>query len=96
MSKLWSHEIVGTDGDLGIKKDLAGQKRIWPLDVQVDDQNKVIVVLVATFCKDRVSSSSYTQYSLLTMQYKSGRIIHSNGHDRVLEKKAPVQVITLE
>lgn len=93
VSKLWSHEIVGTDGDLGIKKDLAGQKRIWPLDVQVDDQNKVIVVLVATFCKDRVSSSSYTQYSLLTMQYKSGTNIHSDVHNRVLEKKAPIQVI---
>ncbi|KAJ0052167.1 hypothetical protein Pint_01861 [Pistacia integerrima] len=93
VSKLWSHKIVGTDGDLGIKKDLAGQKRIWPLDVQVDGQNKVITVLVATFCKDRVSSSSYTQYSLLTMQYKSGTNIRSDVHDRVLEKKAPIQVI---
>ncbi|XP_012081441.1 nuclear pore complex protein NUP133 isoform X2 [Jatropha curcas] len=93
VSKLWSHEIVGTDGDLGIKKDLAGQKRIWPLDVQVDDQGKVITVLVATFCKDRVSSSSYTQYSLLTMQYKSGVNISPNINERVLEKKAPIQVI---
>ncbi|KAH7576632.1 hypothetical protein JRO89_XS01G0121100 [Xanthoceras sorbifolium] len=53
VSKLWSYEIVGTDGDLGIKKDLAGQKRIWPLDVQVDDHGKEITILVATFCKDR-------------------------------------------
>lgn len=93
VSKLWSHEIVGTDGDLGIKKDLAGQKRIWPLDVQVDNHGKVITILVATFCKDRVSSSSYTQYSLLTMQYKSGVNIYSDIHERVLEKKAPIQVI---
>lgn len=93
VSKMWSHEIVGTDSDLGIKKDLAGQKRIWPLDVQVDDHGKVITVLVATFCKDRVSSSSYTQYSLLTMQYKSGVNISSDVHERVLEKKAPIQVI---
>ncbi|WCJ37399.1 Nucleoporin Nup133/Nup155-like [Euphorbia peplus] len=93
VSKLWSHEIVGTDGDSGIKKDLAGQKRIWPLDMQVDDQNKVITVLVATFCKDRVSSSSYTQYSLLTLQYKSGVNISEDIHERVLEKRAPVQVI---
>ncbi|GKV18340.1 hypothetical protein SLEP1_g28739 [Rubroshorea leprosula] len=89
MSKLWSHEIVGTDGDLGIQKNLAGQKQIWPLDIQVDDHGKVITVLVATFCKDRISSSSYTQYSLLTMQYKSG----AEEHERVLEKKAPIQVI---
>ncbi|XP_021301062.1 nuclear pore complex protein NUP133 isoform X3 [Herrania umbratica] len=95
VSKLWSQEIVGSDGDLGIKKDLAGQKRIWPLDLQVDDPGKVITVLVATFCKDRVSSSSYTQYSLLTMQYKSGvRVsISSDVRERVLEKKAPIQVI---
>ncbi|KAK4577053.1 hypothetical protein RGQ29_027530 [Quercus rubra] len=92
ISKLWSHEIIGTDGDLGIKKDLAGQKRIWPLDVQVDDHGKVITILVATFCKDRASGSSYTQYSLLTMQYKSGMSIEPT-HERVLEKKAPIQVI---
>ncbi|OMP04870.1 hypothetical protein COLO4_09230 [Corchorus olitorius] len=93
VSMLWSQEIVGNDGDLGIKKDLAGQKRIWPLDLQVDDHGKVITVLVATFCKDRVSSSSYTQYSLLTMQCKSGVSISSNVHEGVLEKKAPIQVL---
>ncbi|CAK7349111.1 unnamed protein product [Dovyalis caffra] len=93
VSRMWSHEIVGTDSDLGIKKDLAGQKRIWPLDLQVDDHGKIITVLVATFCKDRVSSSSYTQYSLLTMQYKSGVNATSDVHERVLEKKAPIQVI---
>ncbi|KAJ4839202.1 hypothetical protein Tsubulata_048013 [Turnera subulata] len=93
ISKVWSHEIVGTDGDLGIKKDLAGQKRIWALDLQVDGYGKVITVLVATFCKDRVSSSNYTQYSLLTMQYKSGGNAASDMHERVLEKKAPIQVI---
>jgi nuclear pore complex protein Nup133 len=59
VSRLWSQEIVGTDAELGIKKDLAGQKGIWPLDVQVDDHGKVITILVATFCKDRISSSSY-------------------------------------
>lgn len=93
VSKLWSQEIVGSDADLGIKKDLAGQKRIWPLDLQVDDHGKVITVLVATFCKDRVSSSSYTQYSLLTMQYMSEVSTSSDVHERVLEKKAPIQVI---
>ncbi|XP_025015316.2 nuclear pore complex protein NUP133 isoform X2 [Ricinus communis] len=93
VSKLWSHEIVGNDGDSGIKKDLAGQKRIWPLDLQVDDQGKVITVLVASFCKDRVSGSSYIQYSLLTMQYKYSVSIDSDVHERILEKKAPIQVI---
>ncbi|KAJ7960264.1 Nuclear pore complex protein [Quillaja saponaria] len=92
VSKLWSQEIIGTDGDLGYKKDLAGQKRILPLDIQVDDHGKVITVIVATLSKDRISSSSYLQYSLLTMQYKSG--FHTeNMQERVLEKKAPIQVI---
>lgn len=97
ITKLWTHEIVGDDGDLGIKKDLAGQKHIWLLDMQVDDRGKEFTILVATFCKDRVSSSSYTQYSLLTMQYKHGPNFSSeNGvlmNERVLEKKAPLQVI---
>ncbi|KAI4383213.1 hypothetical protein MLD38_009079 [Melastoma candidum] len=95
--KLWTHEIIGNDGGLGIKKDIAGQKRIWPLDLKVDDSGKVISVLVATFCKDRVSGSSYTEYSLLTMQYKSGVSVSSEAaelsHERILEKKAPIQVI---
>ncbi|KAI8558082.1 hypothetical protein RHMOL_Rhmol04G0061000 [Rhododendron molle] len=95
--KLWSHEIVGADGDSGIQKNLAGQKRIWPLDLQVDSQGKVITVLIATFCKDRVSSSSYIEYSLLTMQYRSGMNISPESnvpvHERVLEKKAPLQEV---
>lgn len=93
MSKVWSHEIVGNDGDLGIQKDLAGQKRIWPLDLDVDSDGKVMTVLIAIFCKDRATSSSYTEYSLLTMQYKSGVDIAKATGGTVLEKKAPIQVI---
>lgn len=95
LSKVWTHEIIGSDNDLGIKKDLAGQKRIWPLDIQVDEHGREITILVAIFCKDRLSSSSYTQYSLLTMQYKSGldETLKDFTHGRVLEKKCPVQVI---
>ncbi|XP_027332079.1 nuclear pore complex protein NUP133 isoform X2 [Abrus precatorius] len=92
ISKLWSQEIVGTDAEVGIKKDLAGQKRIWPLDVQVDDRGKVITILVATFCNDRIISSSYMQYSLLSMQYKSGLGVET-ANDRILEKKAPIEVV---
>lgn len=88
VAKLWSHEIVGTDGDSGIKKDLAGEKQIWPLDMQVD-RGKVFNILVATLCIDRISSSSFMQYSLLTMQYK----LTNPVGERVLEKKAPIQVI---
>lgn len=93
MSKLWSHEIIGNDGDLGIQKDLAGQKRIWPLDLDVDSDGKVMTVLIAIFCKDRVTCSNYTEYSLLTMQYKSGVDIAKPTGGKVLEKKAPIQVI---
>ncbi|KAE9606416.1 putative transcription factor WD40-like family [Lupinus albus] len=92
VSKLWSQEIVGTDAEVGIKKDLAGQKEIWLLDVMVDDRGKVFTFLFAIFCKDRISSSSYLQYSLLNMQYKSG-LGGENTNDRVLEKKTPIEVI---
>lgn len=97
ITNLWTHEIVADDGDLGIKKDLAGQKHIWLLDMQVDGRGKEFTILVATLCKDRVSSSSYMQYSLLTMQYKFGQnfSLENSGSigERVLEKKAPLQVI---
>ncbi|MED6215967.1 hypothetical protein PIB30_003170 [Stylosanthes scabra] len=92
VSKLWSQEIVGTDAEVGIKKDLAGQKKIWPLDVQVDDHGKVITILVVTLCNDRISSSSYMQYSILTLQYKSGLDFETTT-DRILEKKSPIEVI---
>ncbi|KAK1274128.1 hypothetical protein QJS04_geneDACA022204 [Acorus gramineus] len=95
--KLWSHRIVGTDVDLGIKKDLAGQKHIWLLDMQVDERGKEFTILVATLCKDRTSSSNYTQYSLLTMQYKPEKNVslESRGltSEPILEKKTPPQVI---
>ncbi|XP_020700512.1 nuclear pore complex protein NUP133 isoform X3 [Dendrobium catenatum] len=97
VTKLWVNEIVGNDGDLGIKKDLAGQKHIWLLDMQVDERGKEISILVATFCKDRLGGSSYTQYSLLTMICKAGKNINTENSAamsaRVLEKKAPLQVI---
>lgn len=97
VSKLWSDEIIGDDGELGIKKGLAGQKQIWPLDVQVDESGKVITILVAILCKDRVSGSIYTQYSLLMMQYKSGLNVPADIEGpiqgRILENKAPIQVI---
>lgn len=97
VSKRWSHEIISPDGDLGIKKGLAGQKRIWPLDLQLDNSGKIITVLIATFCKDRITSSSFIEYSLLTMQYKSGPRISAEcieqTDEKVLEKKAPLQVI---
>ncbi|KAK9077399.1 hypothetical protein SSX86_005736 [Deinandra increscens subsp. villosa] len=97
LSKIWSHEIVGNDSDVGIQKGLAGQKKIWPLDMQIDNSRNAITVLIATFCKDRATSSSYIEYSLLTMQYKSGIDVSSESsyrlHDKILEKRSPVEVI---
>ncbi|RWW19273.1 hypothetical protein GW17_00016689 [Ensete ventricosum] len=87
--------VVGNDGHLGIKKDLAGQKQIWLLDMQLDDRGKEFTILVATSCKDRVSSSNYIQYSLLTMQYKPGCSTKTSWstNERLLEKKAPLQTV---
>ncbi|KAF3490302.1 hypothetical protein F2Q69_00053112 [Brassica cretica] len=68
-------------------KDIASQKQIWPLDLQVDDQGKVITVLVATICMDRFSSSSYTQYSLLTLQHKSETRFSDGREEWVPEKQ---------
>ncbi|GAB2256855.1 hypothetical protein Droror1_Dr00022914 [Drosera rotundifolia] len=96
ISKLWSHEILGANDEFDVKKDLASEKRIWPLDVQVDDHGKEINILVATHCVDRVSSSSYMRYSLLNMKYIDGTDLLEPANlmnRRVLEKKAPLQVI---
>jgi nuclear pore complex protein Nup133 len=97
VKKIASQEIVGSDGELGIKKDIAGQKNIWLLDMQIDEHGKEFSILVATLCKDRVSGSNFTQYSLLTMLYKSSQKFSSEDNvtkcERFLEKKAPSQVI---
>ncbi|OEL23744.1 Nuclear pore complex protein NUP133 [Dichanthelium oligosanthes] len=97
IKKLGSQEIVGTNGDASIKKDIAGQKNIWLLDMQIDEHGKEFSILVATLCKDRVSGSNYTQYSLLTMLYKPNQKFSSEDNvvkgERFLEKKAPSQVI---
>ncbi|XP_051140084.1 nuclear pore complex protein NUP133 isoform X2 [Andrographis paniculata] len=93
VTKIWCHKIISSDGDLGIQKDLAGQKKIWPLDLDVDVDGKVLTILIAIFCKDRITSSSYTEYSLLTMQYKSGVDVAKSKGENILEKKAPIQVI---
>jgi nuclear pore complex protein Nup133 len=97
VKKIGSQEIVGTDGDVSIKKDIAGQKNIWLLDMQIDEHGKEFNILFATFCKDRVSGSNYTQYSLLTMLYKPNQKFSSEDNnvknERFLEKKAPSQVI---
>jgi nuclear pore complex protein Nup133 len=83
--------------DVSIKKDIAGQKNVWLLDMQIDERGKEFSILVATFCKDRVSGSNYTQYSLLTMLYKPNQKFSSEDNavkvERFLEKKAPSQVI---
>lgn len=85
--RLWSHEIVGTETDADIKKDFAGQKQIWLLDIYFGEKGKELTILVATICIDRVSGSNFTQYSLLTMRYEpeslSGRFF----------KKKDIQVI---
>lgn len=97
VKNMWTHIVVGDDGDLGIKKDLAGQKHVWLLDLQVDERGRELSILVATFCKDRASSSNYTQYSLLTMLYNrppnTAPEQREPRRERVLEKKAPLQVI---
>ncbi|KAH0867733.1 hypothetical protein HID58_074755, partial [Brassica napus] len=59
----------------------------------VDDHGKVITVLVATICMDRFSSSSYTQYSLLTLQHKSETRFSDGREEWVPEKQDPIQVI---
>lgn len=92
VSELWSHEIIGT-AELGIQKDLAGQKKIWPLDLDIDADGKVMTVLIAILCKDRGNSSSYTEYSLLTMHYNSGGDVSKTIGEKILEKRAEIQVI---
>lgn len=96
VSRTWTYEILDTEGDVEIKKDLAGEKHVVLLDMQVEDGGKEITVLVASFCKDRLSSSSYTEYSLLTLCYKSsGQKMRGDelASEKFLERKDPVQVI---
>lgn len=96
VSKTWTYDVLVTEGDTEIKKDLAGEKHVLLLDMQVEDSRKEIIVLVASFCKDRLSSSSYTEYSLLKFCYKSsGQKMRGDelASGNFLERKPPVRVI---
>ncbi|KAG6552909.1 hypothetical protein Mapa_005565 [Marchantia paleacea] len=83
VSEAWRFNILGNPDT---QKDLAGQKQVWLLDLEVDDSGNFFTVLVASFSKDRVNSSSFMQYSLLTF-------FDNAPPDGVVVRKAPMQVI---
>ncbi|KAL3700888.1 hypothetical protein R1sor_018910 [Riccia sorocarpa] len=82
-SRVWVFNILGNPET---QKDLAGQKQVWLLDLQVDDSGNFFTVLLASFSKDRLNSSSFMQYSLLTF-------FDSNPPHGEVVRKAPLQVI---
>ncbi|KAJ7530916.1 hypothetical protein O6H91_14G024600 [Diphasiastrum complanatum] len=87
----WLYDI---SQDADIQRDLAGQKEVWLLDVQVDETGKVFTVLAASFSKDRVNSLSYMQYSLLTFLHTPhSKRFEGEKQGKFVEKKAPIQVI---
>lgn len=79
----WSYDILG---EKDVLKDLANQKQVWLLDLQVDDNGNNFTVLIVSFLKDRINSSNYMQYSLLTF------LDNSPPHGQLM-RKAPMQVI---
>ncbi|XP_078442225.1 nucleoporin, Nup133/Nup155-like protein isoform X2 [Wolffia australiana] len=89
ITELFSHELMND-----IKKDLDEKNLVLPLDMQVDSSGKIFKVLVATLYK---GSSSYTQYSLLTLQYKPGFESSSEDYsltnEGILEKQGTLDVL---
>ncbi|CAM6090484.1 unnamed protein product [Calypogeia fissa] len=83
VSLAWSYDILG---EKDVLKDLANHKQVWLLDLQVDDNGNNFTVLIVSFLKDRINSSSYMQYSLLTF------FDTNPPHGKVI-RKAPLQVI---
>lgn len=73
VSLAWTHDFIVDNASNSaekmrdsVHKEFAGQKQVWLLDLQVDARGKEFIVLVASFCKDRINNSNYMQYSLLT------------------------------
>jgi len=81
VSKVWTYEI---SNDKDVMYDLSGQKQVWLLDLQLDESGKEFTMLVASFSKDRITSSSYMQYVLHYFSH------YSKGE---VKRKAPPQVI---
>ncbi|EFJ27363.1 hypothetical protein SELMODRAFT_96126 [Selaginella moellendorffii] len=93
LSKAWAYDI---SEDAEVLKDLTSQKQVWLLDLQVTAE-KNLTVLAASLSKDRVTSSSYMQYFMLTFlcALPSGRRFGEccDPQFRCVKKKAPAQVI---
>ncbi|XP_024526327.1 nuclear pore complex protein NUP133 isoform X2 [Selaginella moellendorffii] len=93
LSKAWAYDI---SEDAEVLKDLTSQKQVWLLDLQVTAE-KNLTVLAASLSKDRVTSSSYMQYFMLTFLCAppSGRRFGEccDPQFRCVKKKAPAQVI---
>eukprot|EP00249_Psilotum_nudum_P023420 c28865_g1_i1 orf=186-2570(+) len=84
-SLAWSFDVL-----MDLTKDLAGQKQVWLLDLRVDAKGKVLTLLLASYSKDRLNSSSYTQYSLATLHCDSD-IPKREGGVQVILPKARIE-----
>lgn len=88
VTKVWTYEI---SNDKDVMYDLAGQKQVWLLDLQVDDTGKEFTLLVASYSKDRVTSSTYMQYSLHYLNHYNTSEVKRNAPPHVILPKARVE-----
>ncbi len=88
VTKAWTYDL---SNEKDVMYDLAGQKQVWLLDLQVDESGKEFTVLVASFSKDFVTSSSHMQYSLHYFQLWGEGEIRRRAPPQIILPKAHVE-----
>lgn len=83
----WTFDVLA---DLDKSQMLAGQKQVWLLDLHVDSAGKMLKLLLASYSKDRVNSSSYMQYFLATYSCQSN-CVQRQGAIQVILPKARIE-----
>ncbi|MCO5568369.1 hypothetical protein L7F22_022068 [Adiantum nelumboides] len=79
----WTFDVLA---DLDSGKVLVGQKQVWLLDFQEDTAYRRLKLLLASFSRDRVNGSNYTQYFTVTYSFLSNSMRREGGVQVILPK----------
>ncbi|KAI5071016.1 hypothetical protein GOP47_0013267 [Adiantum capillus-veneris] len=80
---LWTFDVLA---DLDSGRVLVGQKKVWLLDFQEDTAHRRLKLLLASFSRDRVNGSSYTQYFTVSYSCLSNSVQREGGVQIILPK----------
>lgn len=85
VSKSWTYEI---SNDKDVMLDFSGQKQVWLLDLQADEEAEELIMLVASFSK---GTSTYMQYAVHYFSCYGEGEVKRKASPQVILPKAEVE-----